>query len=73
MPRGILPEVTIEVEDDILTVSGHHEESKESKEARYVRRERRTGSFSRSMALPAGVDPQQITASTKDDVVASGW
>src|SRR5581483_435437 len=67
---GITPEeVTIEVEDDILTVSGHHEENTESKTARYLRRERRAGSFSRSMALPAGVDPNQIKASTKDGVV----
>ena len=52
---GIKPEeVKIEVEDDILTVSGEHEERKEEKDKHYVRRERRYGSFSRSMALPAG-------------------
>jgi HSP20 family protein len=34
-----------------------------------VRRERRHGSFSRSMALPAGVDAKNITASTRDGVV----
>ena len=31
----------IEVEDDILTVSGAHEERKEKKDAHYLRRERR--------------------------------
>ena len=67
---GMKPEeVKIEVEDDILTVSGTHEERKEEKEKSYVRRERRYGSFSRSMALPAGVDAQQITAKTHDGVV----
>ena len=67
---GIKPEeVKIEVEDDILTVSGEHEERKEEKDKQYVRRERRYGSFSRSMALPAGVDPKQIVAKTRDGVV----
>ena len=68
---GIKPEeVKIEVEDDILTVSGEHEEHKEEKEKHYVRRERRYGSFSRSMALPRGSRPRtsrprRTTASSK--------
>ena len=67
---GIKPEeVKIEVEDDILTVSGEHQESKEEKDKDYVRRERRYGSFSRSMALPAGVDAEKIKAETHDGVV----
>ena len=32
-------------------------------------RERRYGSFSRSMALPGGVDPKKIEAKTHDGVV----
>lgn len=68
---GIKPEeVKIEVEDDILTVSGEHEERTEEKDKHYVRRERRRyGSFRRSMALPTGVDAKQITAETHDGVV----
>ena len=67
---GIKPEeVKIEVEDDILTVSGEHRESTEKKDKHYVRRERRYGSFSRSMPLPAGVDPKKIEAKTHDGVV----
>ena len=67
---GITPdEVKIEVEDDILTVSGGHQEETEEKDERYVRRERRYGSFVRSMALPPGVDPKHIKASTRDGVV----
>ena len=34
-----------------------------------MRRERRYGSFSRSMALPAGVDPKKIEANTHEGVV----
>jgi HSP20 family protein len=67
---GIKPEeVKIEVEDGILTISGEHEERKEEKDKDYVRRERRFGSFSRSMALPVGVDAKKIKASTRDGVV----
>jgi HSP20 family protein len=67
---GIKPEeVKIEVEDDILTVSGEHEERKEEKDKDYLRRERRYGSFHRSMALPAGVDAKKIKAATHDGVV----
>jgi HSP20 family protein len=67
---GIKPEeVKIEVEDDILTVAGEHRESKLEKGRNYVRRERRYGSFSRSMALPVGVDAGKITAKTHDGVV----
>jgi HSP20 family protein len=67
---GIKPEeVKIEIEDDVLTVSGSHEERKEEKDKHYVRRERRYGSFSRSVALPAGVDAKQIEARTHDGVV----
>jgi HSP20 family protein len=67
---GIKPEeVKIEVEDDILTVSGEHEERTEQKDKHYVRRERRYGSFSRSMALPPGVEASKIKATTHDGVV----
>ncbi|MGZ4197906.1 MAG: Hsp20/alpha crystallin family protein [Solirubrobacteraceae bacterium] len=62
-------EVKIEVEDNILTVSGEHEERKEEKDKQYVRRERRYGSFSRSMALPPGVEAKNIKAKTHDGVV----
>ena len=67
---GIKPEeVKIEVEDDILTVSGEHRESKEEKDKHYVRRERRYGSFSRSMTLPKGVTAKDIKAKTHNGVV----
>lgn len=67
---GIRPEeVKIEVEDGVLTVSGEHDESTEEKGDNYLRRERRFGSFSRSVALPAGVDAGDIQATTHDGVL----
>jgi HSP20 family protein len=67
---GIKPdEVKIEFEDDILTVSGAHEERKEEKDKHYVRRERRYGAFSRSVALPTGIDASTIEAKTHDGIL----
>lgn len=67
---GIKPEdVKIEVDDDVLTVSAEHEESEEEKQDSYVRRERRYGSFSRSITLPKGVGADDIEATCKDGVL----
>jgi HSP20 family protein len=67
---GIAPEeIKVEVEDGVLTISGEHTEEKEEKEKQYVRRERRYGSFARSMALPKGVEPDDIEATCKDGVL----
>ena len=67
---GITPEeITIEVEHGVLTLSGKHEETEETKEEHFVRRERRYGAFTRRMALPEGVDPKKIKASTHDGVL----
>lgn len=67
---GIKPEeVKIEVEGDVLTMSGEHREEKEEKEEDYMRRERRYGSFSRSMMLPKGVKADDIQATSEDGVL----
>jgi HSP20 family protein len=67
---GIKPEeISIEVDDGMLTVSGKHEEATEETDERYVRRERRYGAFTRRLPLPDGVDPKKIKASTKDGVL----
>lgn len=67
---GIEPdEVKISVGDGVLTVSGEHEEKTEEKKEHYVRRERHYGSFSRSMPLPSGVEPEDIKATTDKGVL----
>jgi HSP20 family protein len=67
---GIKPDdVKIEVEDNVLTVSGEHREETEEKKEHYMRRERRYGSFARSMVLPEGVTAKDIEATTEDGVL----
>ncbi len=67
---GIKPEdVEIEVEDNVLTVSGEHREETEEKKEHYMRRERRIGSFSRSMILPEGVTADDVEATTEEGVL----
>jgi HSP20 family protein len=67
---GIRPEeIEIDVAGDVLTISGRHEEEHEAREEHYVRRERRFGSFSRAIALPAGVDPSAIRARSQHGVL----
>ena len=67
---GIKPdEVKIEVEDDVLTVSGEHREEEKEEKEHYMRRERRYGSFSRSMVLPRGVQADNIEAKCENGVL----
>src|SRR3954453_3728463 len=56
-------DVKIELEDDVLTVSGERKAEHEEQKEGYHRVERAFGSFSRTLTLPQGVDPEAITAS----------
>jgi HSP20 family protein len=62
-------QITIETQDDTLTVSGQRERKTEEQGDRFYRFERRQGSFVRSVGLPAGVDDSKITASYNDGVL----
>ena len=54
--------ISIEIKDDILTVSAEREKTDEVAEEGYFRFERRFGSFSRAVGLPKGVDQDAIVA-----------
>lgn len=55
-------DISIEVQDNVLTVSGERRFQEEVKEDKYYRIERRYGSFSRSLALPQAVNEDGIEA-----------
>jgi HSP20 family protein len=56
-------DVNIEVKDNVLTVSGERRSEHEEKADGYYRVERGFGSFSRSLTLPEGIDPDGVSAS----------
>lgn len=62
-------DVEVTVKDGVLTISGERTESREEKEAGYLLRERRFGSFRRSMTLPEGADESEIKARFEDGVL----
>lgn len=55
-------DIQIQVEGNVMTVSGKREEEKEEKEKTYHRVERRYGSFSRSISLPVQVNADEVAA-----------
>jgi HSP20 family protein len=61
--------IAVELDDNVLTVSGERERSQEHTSERFYRFERRYGSFSRSVTLPAGVTDADIKAEYKDGVL----
>ena len=56
-------DVKVELEDNVLTISGERRHEEETKGGGFLRIERATGVFSRSLTLPEGVDPDSIQAS----------
>ncbi|HUO74317.1 MAG TPA: Hsp20 family protein [Solirubrobacteraceae bacterium] len=56
-------DVNIELEDNVLTISGERTSEHEERKEGYYRVERSSGSFSRSLTLPEGVDADAVKAS----------
>ena len=60
---GISPDaVQIDVEDGVLTISGERRNANEDRQEGFYRSERSYGTFARSIALPEGVDEDQVNA-----------
>lgn len=67
---GIQPDdVSIEVTEDTLSISGSLEKSVEEKEENYYRIERSSGRFSREFMLPAKVDADNVDAQASNGVI----
>jgi HSP20 family protein len=62
-------QIQVELDDNVLTVSGERVREDETRQDDYFRYERRFGAFSRSVALPAGVQDDQIEASYENGVL----
>jgi HSP20 family protein len=62
-------DITVSLQDGMLTIKGEKEEEKEEKGKQYHRVERSYGAFARALRLPAAVDAAGVTATFKDGVV----
>lgn len=67
---GIDPKkLSIEIEDNVLKLSGSLEKKSEVDEKNYYRKEVRHGGFSRAVALPHAVDAEKAEAQYKNGVL----
>src|SRR5665213_1154055 len=69
LPGVAVEDVKVELDENVLTVSGERVSSEEHGGDGYRRIERATGSFARSLALPSGIDATAITARLRDGVL----
>lgn len=68
LPGFAKEDIRIGLDHDRLTVRAEHSEEKEDKHHKYVRRERRWGSFARSFDV-SGINTDAITARYADGVL----
>ena len=69
LPAVRKEDVSVTVEDGMLTVSGERRQREEQKDEKFHKVESFYGSFSRSFSLPEGTDPSAIRAESKDGVL----
>ena len=62
-------DLSLELQDDVLTIKGHKEKRNESKDRQYYRVERSYGSFQRTLALPDDANADEIKASLDKGVL----
>ena len=69
LPGVKLEDVEMTVHHGVLTISGKRDEQREEERGGYLVRERRSGSFRRSLQLPEGVNEDSIRARFENGVL----
>lgn len=69
LPGIAQDDVRIDVEDNVVTVSGEKKVESQRKDDHYRVAERAWGAFARTVTLPRSVDPDRIAASMADGVL----
>ena len=62
-------DISIEVKDNVLTLTGERKHEKETKKENYHRIERSYGKFSRSFTLPDSIKVDKVKANYKDGIL----
>ncbi|MBM4445462.1 MAG: Hsp20/alpha crystallin family protein [Chloroflexi bacterium] len=67
---GLKPEeVDISLSGETLTIKGEHREEKDTREADYIRREHRYGSFSRTVTIPVAIQSDKAQATFDNGIL----
>jgi HSP20 family protein len=69
IPEMKKEDIKLNVQDDVLTITGERKYEKEEKNKKYHRVERAYGSFIRSFTLPEDADGTKVTAEYKDGML----
>jgi HSP20 family protein len=69
LPGFKAEDVNVQLNNNVLTITGQRVEEKKKETATYHRMERRVGEFSRSVTLPAPVDDEKVDAQCRDGVL----
>lgn len=75
VPGSSPEDIDIDLEDDVLTISGKRTHEEEVEEDDYYRKECAYGSFCRNIQLPKGIGEEDVSAKLKDgllEVVVKG-
>lgn len=62
-------DISVKIENNVLTLKGERKSKKEVKEKDYYKKESSFGSFTRSFTLPENIDVENIHAENKDGVL----
>lgn len=62
-------DVTVSIQDNVLTLKGEKKQDTESKDKNFHRVERAYGSFERSFSLPSTIQTDRVKATAKDGVL----
>lgn len=69
IPGAKADEIDVSVTGDTLTIKAETHEEEEIKRENYLRRERRQGSFCRSVTLPGGLNTDKANADYTDGIL----
>jgi HSP20 family protein len=69
VPGMKIENLNIKIEEDALTLQGERNTDAQAGEVSYLRRERASGSFQRSLTLPGAIDEDSVTATYKRGVL----
>lgn len=69
VPGVNVKDIDIQINGNLLTISGKREEEKEEKDRTYHRVERTSGSFSRTVTLPCPVDEAKVDAQYREGIL----